>query len=74
MKTKQNMQSGKQFNKKQNQNNMPVKPDKNPDITKLKPEVNEPDKIDPIKIEQPSKAEDLDSEKNTSEKGCCITK
>lgn len=74
MKTKQNMQSGKQFNKKQNQNNMPVKPDKNPDITKLKPEVNEPDKIDPIKIEQPPKAEVLDSEKNTSEKGCCITK
>jgi 8-oxo-dGTP pyrophosphatase MutT (NUDIX family) len=41
MNTKQNIQSGKQFNKKPNQRNSPAKPDKNPDPTKLKPEENE---------------------------------
>ena len=74
MNTKQNMQSGKQFNKKPNQQNLPVKPDKNPDITKIRPEENEPDKTDPTKIVQPSKTEVIDIDKSTSCEGCCATK
>ncbi len=36
---------------------IPVKPDKNPDPTKPKPGGNEPDKIDPTRIEQPEKTD-----------------
>lgn len=34
---------------------IPVKPDKNPDPTKPKPGGNEPNKIDPTRIEEPKK-------------------
>lgn len=34
---------------------IPVKPDKNPDITTPKPGGNEPNKIDPTRIEEPQK-------------------
>jgi hypothetical protein len=33
---------------------IPVKPDKNPDPTKRRPGVNEPEKADPTRIEPPS--------------------
>lgn len=36
---------------------IPVKPDKNPDPTKRKPGVNEPEKIDPTRIEEPEKSD-----------------
>jgi hypothetical protein len=34
---------------------IPVKPDKNPDPTKKKPGVHEPEKVDPTRIEEPEK-------------------
>lgn len=33
---------------------IPVKPDINPDPTKIKPGVNDPEKIDPTRIDEPS--------------------
>jgi hypothetical protein len=74
MNTKQNIQSGKQFNKKPNHQNSPAKPDKNPDITKLRPEVNEPIKNNPAKIGQPLKTEVIDTEKSTSCGDCLYNK
>jgi len=35
--------------------NTPVKPDKNPDPTKIIPGINEPEKEDPAKIDEPQK-------------------
>jgi hypothetical protein len=34
---------------------IPAKPDKNPDPTKIRPGVNEPGKTDPTRIEEPEK-------------------
>jgi hypothetical protein len=36
---------------------IPVKPDKNPDPTKPQPGGNEPDKVDPTRIEEPEKTD-----------------
>ena len=35
--------------------NIPMKPDKNPDTTKIIPGVNEPEKADPTRIDNPKK-------------------
>ncbi|MDZ4665240.1 MAG: hypothetical protein SGJ15_10215 [Bacteroidota bacterium] len=34
--------------------NIPTKPDRNPDPTKIRPGVNEPEKADPTRINNPS--------------------
>ena len=36
---------------------IPVKPDKNPDPTKPGPGVNDPQKVDPTRIEEPEKVD-----------------
>ena len=36
---------------------IPLKPDKNPDQTRPKPGGNEPNKVDPTRIEQPQKTD-----------------
>lgn len=66
MNTKQNIQSGKQFNKKPSHHNSPAKPDKDPNPTKLKPEVNIPVKTYPSEIGLPIKPEVVDNGKSTS--------
>jgi hypothetical protein len=35
--------------------NIPVKPDKNPDPTKQIPGINEPERVDPTRIDNPTK-------------------
>lgn len=37
--------------------NIPLQPDKNPDPTKIVPGVNEPEKVDPTRIEEPEKVD-----------------
>jgi hypothetical protein len=37
--------------------NIPVKPDKNPDPTKIIPGINEPEKEDPTRIDEPKKVD-----------------
>lgn len=36
---------------------IPVKPDKNPDPTQPRPGINDPNKIDPTRIEEPEKTD-----------------
>lgn len=74
MNAKQNIQSGKQFNPKPNHQNSPAKPDKDPNPTKLKPEVNIPVKTYPSEIGQPIKPEVIDEDKSTSSNDSNTTK
>lgn len=37
--------------------NVPTKPDQNPDPTKIKPGVNDPEKVDPTRIKEPGKTD-----------------
>lgn len=39
--------------------NIPLKPDKNPDPTKPIPGINEPERVDPTRIDNPTKHEQL---------------
>ena len=41
-------------NQYKTEKNIPVKPDSDNDPTRLKPGVNEPEKIDPTRIDEPS--------------------
>ena len=41
--------------------NVPLKPDKNPDPTKPIPGINEPERVDPTRIDNPTKDEHLNA-------------